>query len=95
MPNRKMTREELVSELNRMSELYHKACEDLKTEMEARVRNEIPRRNQMLSWVPAEKIIHEAVQEVEKMGADPLLTDAVVLLSQAKSKVADYVDKKL
>ena len=30
---------------------------------------------------------------VEDLGADVLLTDAVILLSQAQEKVADYVDK--
>jgi hypothetical protein len=29
---------------------------------------------------------------VEIVGAHPLLTDAVVLLGQAREKVADYVD---
>lgn len=42
---------------------------------------------------PAEKIIYEAIQEVEKVGADTGLTDAIILLSQAKDKVSDYLDK--
>lgn len=42
---------------------------------------------------PAEKAIREARLAVEDMGADLLLTDAVVLLSQAQDKVADFVDR--
>lgn len=54
--------------------------------------NTIPRRIRLDLLTPAEKAIYDAVQEVEKVGADPLLTDAVVLLQQARDKVADYVD---
>ena len=43
----------------------------------------------------AEIAIHNAIVEVEKMGADILLTEAINLLSQARDKVADYVDNKL
>jgi hypothetical protein len=32
---------------------------------------------------------------VEELGADVLLTEAVVLLDQARTKVADYVDRDL
>ena len=55
--------------------------------------NNIPRRNDMSQWVEAEGLIFDALVGVESMGADPLLTDAVVLLEKARSKVADYVDK--
>jgi len=47
----------------------------------------------MSQWVEAEGLIFDALVGVESMGADPLLTDAVVLLEKARSKVADYVDK--
>ena len=33
--------------------------------------------------------------EVEKMPADVRLTDAVILLQQAKDKVSDFIDEKL
>ncbi len=52
----------------------------------------IPRRSNMHQWSPAEKAIWEAAQVVESMAADTRLTDAVVLLQQARDKVADYVD---
>lgn len=55
--------------------------------------NEIPRRCFVDKHVPAEKAIHEAIGAVEVMGADPLLTEAVTLLSQAKDKVSDFVDR--
>lgn len=52
----------------------------------------IPRRNRIDKFTAAEKAIWEAIAVVECAGAHPLLTDAVVLLSQAKDKVSDFVD---
>lgn len=52
----------------------------------------IPRRNRMDQWTPAERAIYDAVQAVEDMPADVRLTDAVRLLDDAQNKVADYVD---
>lgn len=52
----------------------------------------IPRRNRIDRFSPAEKAIYDAMQVVEAAGAHPLLTDAVVLLVQARDKVADFVD---
>lgn len=54
----------------------------------------VPRRADLLQFTSAEKAIYEAVGEVEKVGTHPLLTDAVILLQQAREKVADFVDKK-
>lgn len=51
-----------------------------------------PRRVRMDQWTPAEKAIHDAMQEVEKMPAATQLTEAVILLEQAKDKVSDWVD---
>lgn len=53
---------------------------------------EIPRRVRIDRMTPAELAIRDAVIAVEKAGAHPLLTDAVVLLGQAQAKVADFVD---
>ena len=55
--------------------------------------NEIPRRIRLDKMKPAEKAIHAAVGEVEKIGADVRLTDAIILLQQAKDKVSDYIDQ--
>lgn len=44
---------------------------------------------------PAELAIHNAMAEVEKAGADVLLTKAVVLLQEAKDRVADFVDQEM
>lgn len=57
--------------------------------------NGFPRRIRLDLYAPAEMAIREAVVEVEKAGAHPLLTDAVLLLGQAREKVADYVDLKI
>jgi len=54
---------------------------------------DIPRRNRLDLNTPAEKAIYDAMQEVEKAGADLKLTEAVTLLSKARDLVADYVDK--
>lgn len=56
--------------------------------------NEIPRRNRLYLNTPAEKAIYDAIQEVEKVGADPKLTDVVVMLGKAKDLLSDYVDGK-
>jgi hypothetical protein len=54
-----------------------------------------PRRIRMDQWTPAEKAIHAAMQEVEKMPAATQLTEAVILLGQAKDKVSDWVDENV
>lgn len=51
-----------------------------------------PRRGNMLLWTPAEKAIYDTMQLVEDAGAHPFLTEAVTLLSQARDKVADFVE---
>lgn len=56
--------------------------------------NGIPRRNRIDLLTPAEKSIYDAMQEVEEIGADIKLTDAVTLLQQARDKVADYIEEK-
>lgn len=53
----------------------------------------LPRRNRVDQMFPAELAIREAVLAVERLGADVKLTEAVILLQQAKDKVADYVDE--
>lgn len=54
--------------------------------------DEIPRRSRLDQMSRGEKAIFEATQAVEGMGADPLLTEAINLLQQAREKVADFVD---
>jgi hypothetical protein len=56
-------------------------------------KNIIPRRIRLDLMKPAELLIYNAVQEVEKLGADVLLTEAVNLLQQARDKVSDHIDK--
>lgn len=46
----------------------------------------------MDKWTPAEKAIYDAIQEVEKMGCDVKLTEAVTKLSEVQNCIADYVD---
>jgi len=54
--------------------------------------NEIPRRCYIDKLVPAERAIHDAIVAVEAMPADRRLTEAQILLAQAKDKVSDFVD---
>ncbi len=54
--------------------------------------NEIPRRNKIDKLTFAERVIREAMLEVEKLPADIRLTKAVVALDEAMNHVADYVD---
>lgn len=56
--------------------------------------NRIPRRAQIDHMTTAEKSIRKAVEEVELMGANPKLTEAVVHLSKAFELIADYTDIK-
>jgi len=50
------------------------------------------RRADINRMTPAELKIHEAIVEVEKLGADERLTDAVVSLSDAQKKVSEFID---
>lgn len=50
------------------------------------------RRNRVDQRTTAEAAISHAVEVVEASGAHPLLTAAVVLLGQARDRVADFVD---
>lgn len=56
--------------------------------------NTIPRRIRLDLNTPAELAIRNAMQEVEKSGSDPKLTDAIIHLQDALNSVADYVDEK-
>jgi hypothetical protein len=51
------------------------------------------RRNNEDYMTPCETAIRKAMLEIEKMPADTRLTEAVVLLGQAKDKVGDFVDE--
>jgi hypothetical protein len=55
----------------------------------------IPRRCDLSLSTPAELAIRSAVEAVEAAGADPLLTQAVNTLHEARELVADYVDRDL
>lgn len=54
-----------------------------------------PRKIRQDLSVPAEIAIGNAIQQIEKLGADVRLTDAVVLLGKAKDKVSEYIDEEL
>lgn len=50
------------------------------------------RRCDVQQMTPAELFIRAALIEVEQVGCDPRLTDAVVLLQAARDSVADYIE---
>lgn len=54
--------------------------------------DEILRRNRVDLMCEAERLILLASWAIEKMPADVRLTEAQTLLSEARSKVADFVD---
>lgn len=60
--------------------------------LRANAATETPRRIDLLRMTSAESAITAAMAEVERMPADVRLTDAVLLLNQARDKVADFVD---
>ena len=51
-----------------------------------------PRRCDITRQTKAERMIGLVIEEVEAVGTDLLLSDAVFLLVQAREKLADYVD---
>ena len=53
------------------------------------------RKNRLDLNEPSELAIYNAMQEVEKVGADVRLTKVVTLLSEAKDVLGDYFDEKL
>lgn len=53
-----------------------------------------PRRICFGKMSDAELSVSEAIQDVEKMGADVKLTNAVVKLSEAREMIADFIDGK-
>jgi hypothetical protein len=52
-----------------------------------------PRRSCSDLWIPAEKAIQDTVNLVEDLGAHTLLTDAVILLGQARDKISDWAEE--
>jgi len=54
----------------------------------------MPRRIQIDKLTPEEKVLYDAVQLVEGIGAHPHLTDCVISLQKARDHLADFVDKK-
>ena len=52
----------------------------------------VPRRIRVDLQTPTEAAIRGAEAAVEAAGAHPLLTDALVLLQEARDKVADFVE---
>jgi len=55
---------------------------------------DIKRRHRADQWEPSEKLIQDAIWEVEKIGADEKLTEAVILMAKAKELVSDFIDSK-
>jgi len=57
-------------------------------------KNTIPRRLRSDLHTEAEKAIRNAMNEVEKAGADPELTEAIIKLNEAFNHVANYEDEQ-
>lgn len=53
----------------------------------------IPRRAQTMLMTPNEILIHAAINQINKFGTDPLLTETIDLLKQAFETLADYTEK--
>src|SRR5258708_32140451 len=54
--------------------------------------SDIPRRRRVDQMSQGELAIRTAALEIENMGADQRLTDALLLLMKAQENVADFVD---
>lgn len=55
---------------------------------------DFPRRIQLKKCTSAELAIYKAIEEVEKVGNNIKLTNAVIKLQEAKDLVSDFVDGK-
>ncbi len=53
---------------------------------------QIPRRIMLEKMTPEEIAIRAIMLQIENLGAHPLLTDVIVLLDQAREKLADWID---
>lgn len=53
------------------------------------------RRNDLTLMTASEKAIYDAIVEVEKVGADPKLTDVTLQLQNALNTLSDYLDSKI
>lgn len=60
--------------------------------MKSKLIKNVPRRAVMDEWTEEERKIQDLVWDIEKLGAHSLLTDAVILLGQAKDKLADWIE---
>lgn len=56
--------------------------------------NGLPRRAILFQMKPEEAGLLHLTKEIERIVADTRLTDAVVLLGQAREKLGDYFDEK-
>lgn len=56
--------------------------------------NGFPRRRNTKLLTPIEKLLRQTMLAVERMPASPLLTDASTLISQAREKVADFIESQ-
>jgi len=66
-------------------------CDKSKT---VKLRKTSLRAADILKQTPEERTISDAIRKVENLGADPLLTDCVVLLDEAREKLSQWVDEK-
>lgn len=57
--------------------------------------NTNPRRFNLAFCSISELAIKKAMQEVEKLGADDKLTEAIMLLTDAHTIVSDFIDKSI
>lgn len=57
--------------------------------------NGFPRRNRIDLNKPSELAIRNAIEEVEKLGADVKLTDAVIKLNESLELVSDFIDNQI
>ena len=81
--------------LDYSSESYRAALAKWKAEggvRPAKRPDDVPTRMDVNWWTRAEYAIAQAQEAVEQTGASQALTDAVVLLSKARMRVADHVE---
>jgi len=89
--------EKIKMAADRAANPYYAALDDWKKDGDVRPANRpdgIPTRTDRSWMTPAELAILEAMLAVEHAGGSLALTDAVILLSKARERVADHVEGK-
>ena len=84
--------QEFVNEIELLRKSLEEAISVLKINTNIQT---FPRKSCINLLTKPEKIIYDAVQEVENIGADERLTKAIILLGEAQDLVSDFINEQI